>query len=64
MDAKLIIYLVMLTICFNPRARDGREKVGSIVSGDVEVSIHAPVMDANGAVDWRYRPTKFQSTRP
>ena len=36
-----------MTLCFNPRARDGREQpLGEAASADV-VSIHAPVMDAN-----------------
>ena len=32
--------------CFNPRARDGREKVINMASLPISVSIHAPVMDA------------------
>ena len=33
-------------ICFNPRARDGRELCGSPMAALLQVSIHAPVMDA------------------
>ena len=32
---------------FNPRARDGREEVKATLSEKLQVSIHAPVMDAN-----------------
>ena len=32
---------------FNPRARDGREKSVLMQAVRLEVSIHAPVMDAN-----------------
>ncbi len=32
---------------FNPRARDGREQKTDVLIKDAEVSIHAPVMDAN-----------------
>ena len=34
-------------IRFNPRARDGREKVTAAQATAKDVSIHAPVMDAN-----------------
>ena len=34
-------------MCFNPRARDGREDANVIPLMRVLVSIHAPVMDAN-----------------
>ena len=34
-------------ICFNPRARDGRETPEDVRSLPLTVSIHAPVMDAN-----------------
>ena len=36
--------------CFNPRARDGRELEVVLLKLINEVSIHAPVMDANGLV--------------
>ena len=49
MDAKRppTIVTAMKEPSFNPRARDGREDCpdGSIVV--IDVSIHAPVMDAN-----------------
>ena len=50
--------------CFNPRARDGREKADDHVKSLEKVSIHAPVMDANkhGAVGITI--ARFQSTRP
>ena len=36
-----------IEVCFNPRARDGREKDGKTDFDNIAVSIHAPVMDAN-----------------
>ena len=65
MDANLQCLLGFQTYsCFNPRARDGREKVfirdGQIVS----VSIHAPVMDANLEISMTQMTLRFQSTRP
>ena len=36
-------------ICFNPRARDGREDGSKLLFGNDAVSIHAPVMDAKVA---------------
>ena len=35
---------------FNPRARDGREDVANLTNPVDDVSIHAPVMDANAKV--------------
>ena len=37
---------VMSVSCFNPRARDGREGLFAEAIADLDVSIHAPVMDA------------------
>jgi len=51
-------------MCFNPRARDGREKDIADYAIKFRVSIHAPVMDAN---DWFVLLNifdLFQSTRP
>ena len=38
--------LSSLDRCFNPRARDGREETKPLVMQLMDVSIHAPVMDA------------------
>ena len=48
MDAKCTIISANDRMCFNPRARDGREDTVIKEERDVRVSIHAPVMDANG----------------
>ena len=42
-------FTVILNRCprFNPRARDGREMAKMIDDEAANVSIHAPVMDAN-----------------
>ena len=48
MDAKQRRHGVPIALSFNPRARDGRERVKDVLITDWKVSIHAPVMDANG----------------
>ena len=47
MDAKRDNRAYRRNICFNPRARDGRENREQIKNMQIGVSIHAPVMDAN-----------------
>ena len=48
MDAKQTDHRHASTSCrFNPRARDGREPIAKTMGYSLEVSIHAPVMDAN-----------------
>ena len=49
---------------FNPRARDGREDQEYQYPALSEVSIHAPVMDANQGMRMAADDAKFQSTRP
>ena len=51
-------------MCFNPRARDGRELIGVFYYLKFEVSIHAPVMDANLLIGQTRHACGFQSTRP
>ena len=46
MDAKQPIFAVIDQLGFNPRARDGREFLTTLQNVPVDVSIHAPVMDA------------------
>ena len=58
MDAKQINIIVIVCECFNPRARDGRELVTLYWVSYRDVSIHAPVMDANCAqYDYPKRPS-------
>ena len=47
MDAKCAVWSFKSVISFNPRARDGREMRQKTTIDQVNVSIHAPVMDAN-----------------
>ena len=49
---------------FNPRARDGREPRQAGLRVFNNVSIHAPVMDANSADMTGTASPRFQSTRP
>ena len=46
MDAIRYDAATRLYVCFNPRARDGRDHVFLSNGSSVCVSIHAPVMDA------------------
>ena len=46
MDANTSRVYCAFIQCFNPRARDGRENDFQEFGVAVEVSIHAPVMDA------------------
>ena len=55
----------MLELCgFNPRARDGRESYAAGQWQRIQVSIHAPVMDANDGQVFGAIRIRFQSTRP
>ena len=47
MDANLCLLFSRQSLCFNPRARDGRERLINDTDCKHTVSIHAPVMDAN-----------------
>ena len=47
MDAKNERVYPMTMASFNPRARDGREQLIEQNDAILNVSIHAPVMDAN-----------------
>ena len=47
MDAKNKANQLNAIMGFNPRARDGREALIDIITLRTQVSIHAPVMDAN-----------------
>ena len=53
----MVLYIAI--ICFNPRARDGRELAGTIKSVTGDVSIHAPVMDANRVTSQTIRRLSF-----
>ena len=62
---EVITYILEQTFqCFNPRARDGREANEITGLDEVQVSIHAPVMDANACKSVMWLAFLFQSTRP
>ena len=47
MDAmSVVISMLSVLTCFNPRARDGRDGIKTGAKAVKTVSIHAPVMDA------------------
>ena len=64
MDANLYASRTKYASCFNPRARDGREGRWYQQQANKDVSIHAPVMDANDLGENKGIEGKFQSTRP
>ena len=49
---------------FNPRARAGRDMNDLVLSGEFQVSIHAPVRGATRLPGINVYPYQFQSTRP
>ncbi len=51
-------------LCFNPRAREGRDAFTSADLGQSIVSIHAPARGATKSGSSRRRMKSFQSTRP
>ena len=53
-----------MAVSFNPRARDGRERIVCNMVALLNVSIHAPVMDAKAMYKQLIVSSKFQSTRP
>ena len=59
MDANLSRFRSAHALSFNPRARDGREAPDWAKCAAVDVSIHAPVMDANSSTDKRYISDRF-----
>ena len=50
MDAKHKHGMTTSAVCFNPRARDGREDIENGSKNPTPVSIHAPVMDAKASL--------------
>ena len=64
MDAIISKLLIALGTSFNPRARDGRDFNDLAAAAGLNVSIHAPVMDAINNASSIMGTVKFQSTRP
>jgi len=63
-DATCLSVASPVGVCFNPRAREGRDSLVVSPYPSVSVSIHAPVKDATYDLAQAYNVTTFQSTRP